>query len=182
MTCRWIFIDVRVNNAIKLDALYQFPVVIKDDRKKELNMMFDRLFATDYIWENYSDCYKLLGYLVQMVSPIQKESHQGIRRAVAYITEHYTDRITISDLAKISNMSEPNLYAVFRKQMGDSPISYLNRYRLSVAADRLLQSDQTVNEISCSVGINDSIYFSKLFKQTYNVSPREYRSIYKNKL
>ena len=53
MTCRWLFIDVEVNKAIQLDSLYRFPVVVNDERKKELNILFDRLFETDNIWKNY---------------------------------------------------------------------------------------------------------------------------------
>ncbi len=181
MTCRWIFIDVEVNKAVSLDSLYQFPVVVNDARKVELNMLFDRLFATNDVWENYCDCYKLLGYLVQMATPIKNEMHQGIQRAVAYITGHYSEQITIKTLANISNMSESNFYAVFKKHIGASPIAYLNHYRLSVAVDKLTQTDRTISEISYSVGINDPLYFSKLFKRIYGMTPKEYRSVYQSR-
>ncbi len=177
MTCRWIFIDAEVNKAFPLDSLYQFPIVVKDDRKKELNILFDRIFATSDIWQNYSDCYALLGYLLQMATPIKTEMHQGIQRAIAYITEHYTERISVKTLANISNMSESNFYAAFKKDIGNSPIAYLNHYRLSVAADNLTQTDRTVSEISYSVGINDPLYFSKLFKKIYGMTPKKYRSV-----
>ena len=182
MTCRWIFIDVEVNKVFSLDSLYQFPVVVNDERKKELNMMFDRLFSTDDIWENYSDCYKILGYLLQMATPIKTEPHSGIQNAVAYLTEHYAEQITVSTLSNISNMSESNFYATFKKQIGDSPIAYLNHYRLSVAADKLTQTERTISEIGYSVGIGDPLYFSKLFKKIYGTSPTEYRSMFKIKL
>ncbi len=182
MTCRWVFIDIEVNKAFSLDSLYQFPVVVNDERKKELNMLFDRIFATNDIWENYSDCYKLLGYLIQMATPIKNEPHQGVQNAVAYITEHYAGPISVTTLANISNMSESNFYAVFKKHIGASPIAYLNHYRLSVAADKLTQTDRTVSEISYSVGINDPLYFSKLFKRIYGMTPKGYRSVYQSKL
>ena len=181
MTCRWIFIDVEINKAVPLDSLYQFPVVVKDNRKNELNILFDRIFATNDIWENYSNCYKLLGYLLQIATPIKNEMHQGIQRTLAYIKEHYAEQITISSLANISNMSESNLYAAFRKHIGNSPIAYLNHYRLSIAADKLTQTNMAVNEISYSVGINDPLYFSKLFKKLYGMTPKEYRFVYMKK-
>ena len=181
MSCRWIFIDVEVNKAFPLDSLYQFPAIVNDERKNELNILFDRLFATNDIWENYCDCYKLLGYLTQMATPIKTEMHQGIQRTIAYITEHYTEHITVRKLASISSMSESNFYAVFKKKMGISPIAYLNSYRLSVAAERLTETSDTVSEISYSVGINDPLYFSKLFKKIYGTAPKEYRFAYQNK-
>ena len=182
MTCRWIFIDVEINKAFPLDSLYQFPVVVNGDRKNKLNILFDRMFATNDIWENYSDCYKLLGYLLQMATPIKYEMHQGVQRALTYIIGHYTEQITVRSLANISNMSESNFYAAFKKHIGNSPIAYLNRYRLSVAAEKLTQTDNTVSEISYSVGINDPLYFSKLFKKTYGMTSKEYRSVYQRKL
>ncbi len=181
MTCRWIFVDIEANKAFPLDSLYQFPVVVTDARKKELNMLFDRIFATNDIWENYSDCYKLLGYLTQMATPIKNEMHPGVQKAVTYITEHYAEQIAIRTLANIANMSESNFHAVFKKHTGDSPIAYLNHYRLSVATERLTQPDSTVSEISYSVGINDPLYFCKIFKRIYGMTPKEYRSVYQSK-
>jgi AraC-like DNA-binding protein len=183
MTCRWIFIDIKINNVVSIDSLYQFPVVVKDEHKKELNILFDRLFATDDIWENYSDCYKLIGYLLQMATPIKNGMHKTIQQAITYIIEHYTEQITIKTLANLSFMSESNFYATFKKHVGASPIAYLNRYRLSVAVEKLAHTNKTINEISYSVGINNPLYFSKLFKKTYAMSPKEYRMVYqKNRM
>lgn len=178
MTARWIFLDVEVNKVFALDALYRFPVVVNDDRKRELNRLFDRLFATDDIWVNYSDSYKLLGYLIQMATPIQTEAHTEIQCAVAYMMEHYTERITVEMLSNMAAMSTSNFYATFKKNMGCSPIAYLNHYRLSIAADMLINTDKSVSAISYLVGINDVMYFSKLFKKAHGISPKEYRSMY----
>lgn len=179
MTARWIFLDVEINKTFSLDLLYQFPVVVNDDRKKELNRLFDCLFATDDVWDNYSDCCKLLKYLIQTATPIQTETHAGIQCAVAYMTKHYTERITVEMLSDIAAMSASNFYAAFKKNKGCSPIAYLNHYRLSIAADMLINTDKSVSAVSRLVGINDVLYFSKLFKKTHGASPKEYRSVYR---
>ena len=178
MSARWIFVDVEINNVHKIESLYKFPTVVSDERKAELNAIFDRLFETDDIWENYGDCYKLIGLLLKMATPIKRDTHSGIQNAVAYISEHYAEQITVKDIADISNMSESNLYAAFKKHLGVSPIAYLNRYRMSIAVDKLIETTRSVSEIGYSVGISDALYFSKLFKRTYGISPKEYRRIY----
>lgn len=181
MSARWIFVDVEINKAFPLDMLYQFPAVINGDLKKELNSLFDRIFGTDDIWQNYSDCYALIGHLVKIATPLPSKRHSGIQAAVAFINENYMHKIVVKALANIANMSESNFYAAFQKQMGISPIIYLNNYRLSVAADRLTDTSDSISEISYSVGIKDPLYFSKLFKKIYGMAPKEYRFMYQNK-
>lgn len=181
MSARWIFIDVKINNLFPIDTLYRFPIVVNDDLKNELNTLFDRIFNTDDIWQNYSDCYALIGHLIKTATPITTKKDQGIEVAVAYINENYSDKITVRSLACLANMSESNFYAAFKKQMGISPIAYLNNYKLSVAAEMLTNTSDTASEIGYSVGINNPLYFSKLFKKTYGMSPKEYRSMYKSK-
>ena len=93
--------------------------------------------------------------------------------------EHYTEEIRITSLADMAGTSESNFYAIFKKATGTSPIAYLNNYRLSVAAERLIETERSVSEIAYAVGINDPLYFSKLFKRTYGTSPKEYRRIHR---
>lgn len=181
MIARWIFLDVEINKSFALDALYQFPVVINGELKNELNALFDRIFGTDNLWQNYSDCYALIELCMKIATPIPNQSPIGIQAAIAYINENYKNEITVKTLATIANMSESNFYAVFKKQTGVSPIAYLNNCRLSIAESRLTYTLDTVSEISYAVGINDPLYFSKMFKKIYGMSPKEYRSIYQSK-
>lgn len=177
MTCRWLFIDVEINKAYRLDTLYRFPTVLDEYFKKKMNELFDDLFSTDDFWENYSCCYKILGLLLQSSEFSQNKINQGIQNSVEYMMENYTQTINIIDLAKIANMSESNFYAVFKKSFGCSPISYLNHYRMSLAADLLKETNSNISEIGYKVGVNDPLYFSKLFKKAHGISPKEYRML-----
>ena len=88
--------------------------------------------------------------------------------------------ISLHDMANIMNMSESNLYAVFKKITETTPVQYLNNYRLSTANERLIKSNDSIANISESVGIADQFYFSKLFKKKYLLSPQMYRQSTKN--
>lgn len=180
MTCRWLFIDVEINKAYKLDSLYCFPVVIDDPVKKELNELFDVLFATDDLWENYSYCYKILGLLLKSSTLSKNYITPAIQNAVDYMVNNFASQIDVNKLANIANMSESNFYATFKKQFKTTPIAYLNHYRLSLAAEKIMESDRALYEICSGVGIADPLYFSKLFKRTYGMTPREYRLLHRN--
>ena len=177
MSARWLFVDVKVDSAYKVESLYQFPVVINDERKDELNRLFNSILSTDDVWENFSDVYKLMGILVKMAVPANKTSNRAVEKAVSYIAENFSQQITVKRLSEVSNMSESNFYAVFKKYMGTSPVAYINKLRLSVAAEKLAASTDSISEIRYSVGIGDPLYFNKLFKRTYAMSPREYRKV-----
>lgn len=175
MSARWLFLNVEINDTFQLDELYRFPVVVNEDLKKQLNCLFDAFFASDNIWKKYSVCYEILELLLLHATPVKLPQRSSISPAVAFMTQNYAEQITIEQLAKISHMSKSNFYASFKKQFGISPISYINHYRLSIAAQELSESNLSVKEIAFSVGIPDSLYFSKLFKKEYKMSPSQYR-------
>ena len=104
-----------------------------------------------------------------------KIENEAIRKAIEYIDNNYRSSISVKQLANAACMSESNLYFVFKKYMGVSPIAYTNYYRVTMAEEYLRQSDLTIGEISSLVGFDDQLYFSRLFKRIYGVSPRKYR-------
>ena len=178
MSARWLFLTVKINNAYQLDSLYKFPTVINSKHKEDLNNLFNPLFKTNNIFEKYSLCYKILEKLIDMAIPIFSNTNQLLSNSVVYMTENYHKHISIDELAQIAYMSKPNFYTAFKKQFGNSPIAYLNHYRLSIASEKLIETNIPINEICRTVGINDSLYFSKIFKKTYGISPKEYRNTY----
>ena len=178
MSARWLFIDVTLNKTKKLDHLYKFPVGIVGELKGKLNDLFDGLFIAQSELQKYARCYDILDFITSYATPISQKTNPSIHKAFTYLMTHYNTNITIKTLAQIANMSESNFYIAFKKQYACSPISYLNHYRLSLAANMLLNDDKHINEIAYSVGINDPLYFSKLFKKMFGLSPRDYKQTY----
>ena len=179
MRCRWLFLDVVVDGRHRFDKLFRFPATPDEAAKRELNRLFDLLFESEDVFEKYSLCYQILGVLFRIARPVSLQGEGGIQNALHLMKNDFAREIRIEDLAASCCMSESNLYAVFKKQYGISPMAYLNRYRLSVAAEKLAETDESIKEIGSAVGIKDPLYFSKLFKKSYSVSPREYRLSHK---
>ncbi len=175
MQCRWIFLDAVINKTYRPDFLYDFPTVIPSPQKEEMNELFDKLFETDDIFENYSCYYRILKLLLELATPKNNRIQASMQEALEYIRKNFATDIRVEDLAKSAHMSSSNLFAVFKKEFGISPITYVNQYRLSMAGEFLLQYDSSVAQIAAMVGFHDALYFSKMFHKMYQVSPREYR-------
>jgi len=181
MTCRWVFLKVKINNTDYLDDIFTFPALLPDAAKEEMNRIFDRLFAAQTVVDQYICYYQIIKLLLNLSSEKGQKQTANIARAIAFINEHYQEKITVQELAEELNLSASHFFSIFKKAMGVSPIAYLNHYRLSRAAELLVGTDITISEIANSVGITDAVYFDKLFKRTFQVSPTAYRKNYKDK-
>ena len=180
IVCRWVFLKILINGQYSFDELYDFPVIIPQPYKKEMHALFDRLFSTDDPFEETVCYYEIVRLLHLLSRKSNRKNSQHIEKAIAYVKKNYKDKITVQDIASHIGLSASHLHSVFRKDLNTSPINYLNKYRLSIAAEELLKTDRLVNDVAYSVGINDSVYFNKLFKKTYQASPTQYRKTYKN--
>jgi len=107
---------------------------------------------------------------------ISGDAQQFVRKAMAYIHEHYTESISRRDIAQHVNIAEDYLTFCFRQEMGTTPIKYLQRYRLNQARSLLLESDKTITEIALMVGFSDGGYFSRLFHRENGMSPDKFRN------
>lgn len=103
------------------------------------------------------------------------EAQRLVRQAMAYIHEHYAEAISRDDLARHLGMSGDYLTECFRTEVGMTPITYLNRYRINQAQALLADRERSVTEIAMLVGFSDSGYFSRVFRRQVGVSPDAYR-------
>ncbi len=102
-------------------------------------------------------------------------SMEYVRQAVNFISEHYEQHITITDVADHLGISRSHLYRVFIKNMAQSPKEYLEHYRVKQGCVLLEKTSMTINEISNLIGYTDPLHFSKVFKKQLGISPKGYR-------
>jgi len=126
--------------------------------------------------------------LVQALRQHLKErAHGGVgwlfaladRRMSAAITAMHGEpakRWTIEGLASIAGMSRSSFAARFRRTVGASPMDYLTRWRMMLAADRLANSGDPIAKLAQATGYESESAFSTAFKRVIGCAPRRYGS------
>lgn len=94
-----------------------------------------------------------------------------VDRAIHFIQQNYTKKISLDVISKEVNLSPGYLCRSFKTQVGSTITNYINGLRLEQAKVLLMKPDCTVKEVSYQVGFDDPLYFSRLFKKHYNMSP-----------
>lgn len=172
---RYLFLDVFIDQNYHLDDFFDFPVVIPGDSSFKMNKAFDAYEQAASTGAKMQALYAILEQLMALATERKVCRNHKIYPVLEYLRAHYAEHISIADMASLLQISESGFYTIFKKEMGTSPIKYLNDYRLSVARDLLLHTNDSMKEIAESVGIVDQFYFSRLFKTKYKMSPQKYR-------
>lgn len=94
-----------------------------------------------------------------------------VNTLVSFLNENYMHQISLETISKNFYMSPAYISKVFKEEMGESPINYLIKIRLSEARKLLLEGNVSIKVVARSVGYEDAYHFSKLFKKYYNISP-----------
>ncbi len=101
-----------------------------------------------------------------------------ILEAQVYIETHYKNKITVDELAALSNLSRRTFERRFKKATSNSPAEYLQRVKIEAAKSLLESGRKTVNEVMFEVGYADLKAFRDVFKKTAGMSPVDYRKKY----
>jgi AraC-like DNA-binding protein len=122
--------------------------------------------------------FEMITNIDESLSPREKESSPDIRRAklmMEYINTHYSEDISIADIAGAANISKSECFRCFRKVIGKKPFEYLTEYRMEQAMKLLSSTDKGISEIASYCGYNHHSYFGKKFKQIIGCTPNAYR-------
>lgn len=110
----------------------------------------------------------------------QHELHPFVREALHYIHVHYMQDLSLEKVSTFVHVSPSYLSRLFYRELGETFVHYVTRYRLQKAQALLTQTDKPVYEIAERVGYNNSKYFLKLFKKQFRMTPGEFREIHQN--
>lgn len=99
-----------------------------------------------------------------------------ITQALSYIQENYHHKISLASVAEHVGLSSGYLCRIFKEETDISINAYINNLRMTRAGELLKEPNSYIKEVAISVGFEDQLYFSRLFKRYYGVTPSEYRS------
>ena len=104
--------------------------------------------------------------------------HTGalVKNAILYLNKYASEQIVRWKLADEVHVSEDYLTRIFHKEIGLSLWEYLNRYRIYIATQLLLETNDTIYEIAEKSGFQDQAYFCRVFKKIYGVPPGKIRT------
>lgn len=112
--------------------------------------------------------------------PLKLSSERYIlSHAIEYIKLHFTERIYVSHIASFCHCSESYINHIFKKNVGSNIKEFINKLRIEHAKTCLIESYDSIAEISCKVGFDDPNYFSTVFSRITGLSPTAYRNKHK---
>lgn len=102
-------------------------------------------------------------------------------KIIDYVSNNYTNDITLEELSNIFYISKVSICSYFKKAMNCTIGEYLMRLRLNKAKQLLSDTKKNVEEISSLCGFSSGAYFGLIFKQKIGISPLQYRKIQNTK-
>lgn len=116
----------------------------------------------------------LLTMLLRNQSEAQSQDG-ALSDALQYIHSHYAEPITLDRLAALEHISKSYLSRLFKRQTGQTVISYINSLRVETAKRLLTATRANVDEIAGQVGFESPKYFYRVFRALTGSTPREFR-------
>jgi two-component system response regulator YesN len=105
----------------------------------------------------------------------KKSIGNHVREAQEYISEHYSENLSLASVAEKLGISSGYLSTILKQNLECGFVDYLNSVRIDRACCYLEQNYLKTYEVAYKVGFNDEKYFSKVFKKIVGMSPREFR-------
>ncbi|WP_158606680.1 AraC family transcriptional regulator [Paenibacillus ginsengarvi] len=117
----------------------------------------------------------MLRHYKRHLLPVGASFHQ-LQPALSYIEEHFAERLSITEISRIANMSASHFSRTFKSTVGLTFTDYLTSVRMNMAKQMLVAGKWTITEVAEKTGFCNIHYFGKVFKETTGLSPLQYKN------
>lgn len=159
---------VMANHAMRLDSQNEIKFIDYNGYFKEfMDLKGDQLIEF---------AFRSFVFISSYVKPqnVIDYSNHIVKATQAYLESHYTDDISLEDVAEQVNISPQYFSKLIKKTTGFNFIDWLSMLRVKKAKELLTNSNFTVKEVCFMVGYKDPNYFSRIFKKRIGITPSEY--------
>ena len=142
--------------------------------------IIDKLFsgAINSSFENSSYTYQLfMRFLAETGVSRAAPKEEPFLKIKEFIKQNVQRDISVEEMAEIMQLSCSHFNRIFGREMGMSPRSYLEDFRIKMAMDILFEENMTVKEAAARCGFYDSNHFCRVFKKRYGISPGRYKEL-----
>lgn len=119
----------------------------------------------------------LLLFCSRYASSFPREHSHAVSSAREFMWNNFTRRLTLDEIAGQVHLNPQYFSVLFKRETGESVVSYLTNLRIEQAKTLLKETPQPINEIARASGFEDPDYFSRVFRRICGMSPREYRTV-----
>jgi AraC-like DNA-binding protein len=109
---------------------------------------------------------------------LDEHARRRIDAVCRYIAEHHTGPVTLSDAARVANLTPAAFCRFFRRATGHTLTGYLTLLRIGTARRQLIETDHPVAQIAADCGFASLSHFNRTFRRLTGGSPREFRRAY----
>ena len=173
--------------AIEFDILYGDccePDFIVPKRSEKIRALFEKLLLLQASNEHDAP-YRRYSIFYQILTEAQNNIAQNnsvprlIQPSLDYMHKNFADsKLTIAEIAEVSNISEVYFRQIFKKSTGQLPNKYILDLRINHASFLLQSTKYKVTEIALKSGFSDIKYFTTVFKKVTGFSPHKYRQLH----
>ena len=149
-----------------IDEVWYLCVNEEDGYEFEVRNILSKII---YLMSKHLDC------IESNVSTKKLRDSHRMKNMLKYIDEHYSESITIDEIAESVSLSVSECLRCFRSTIGTTPIQYLKSFRIKKAAELLTNTEMKIVDIGIICGFQDMSYFSKTFRNIYGCTPSKYR-------
>lgn len=179
--------DYMVENYIKPDLVLEYFIFIFNNiegneiaRGTRNAITFDKIATRIRMCETMDRLKRVLEDSFVVIKEWLKDSttvkyRKEIVDIMQFVNDHLDTKLTLKIIADEFGLNESSLSRTFKNETGSNLMYYINEQKMKWALELLRNDDLMIKDVAIAVGIEDQLYFNKVFKKYYNISPSEFK-------
>lgn len=163
------------HDALITPMIARIRLLAKDFQQHQLELEDAYYYFFKALLQKHHESNQIINKAPAARKSTRVELTRRLARARDFMDSHFTETISLEDVAQVACMSQYHLLDCFKAVYELTPYQYLTQVRLQEAKTLLESKDMSVQQVCQSVGYEDLSSFSKLYKKTFGISPSKTR-------